>query len=231
MERGWEQDVLLEFCESTITVDNVNHIPPTWYHDLLSEYLFTLDHCKKHGFGFLPLVMVLAMSAPLRWRRFSCWFVTTWKNQVDLDAEYPFTVYRFGRTTNQAELESITYSSLMYAINWNISFAHFLLLEGATPSFASFRQFLNITPTFWSQEHKQVALIHFDRGCVPLNTVVDNAWIQEKCRDYATRRVYCRHTLIRMGIILRRKPDWDRHLAWYLMRFVWATRWHEEWNK
>lgn len=231
-----DEDTLLEFCKRTITKDNVNRIPADWDHALLAEHRLTLDHCKQQGYGFLPLMMVVLVRGSHKYPLLTCWFVTTWRTAINLDAEYPYTKYHLRAGSNDAFCRDIMYSSLVYAISWNAPFAHFLLLLGASPSIRAFRHLVSTQTEGFSDAQRQVALFHFDRGCVPYSDALNRPWIQEKCREYQTRRAYCRRTLIKLGGILRRRckaqeSGWDRHLVQHMMRYVWATRWREEWNQ
>lgn len=220
-----EQDILIAFCKQTITRDNVNRIPADWDHPLLG-YAFTLDQCKRNGHGFLPLMIMCTG----RYDALSRWFVTTWGRFVNLDAEYPYTMYRARDPTWEHP-----YPSLIYAISWNGRFAYFLLQAGATPSLRSFQHLVMTRALISSDDEKCMALFHFDRGLVPLDAFYESGWIQEQCSRYRYRRAYCRRALIRFGGLLRRRSrareaGWDRHLVQHMMRYVWATRWHEEWN-
>lgn len=225
------EEKLIEFCKATITKDNVNRIPADWNHDLLEEHQFTLDHCKKAGYGFLPLMMIM-LSMRRKYRLLGCWFVMTWKHMINLDAEYPYTLYYMN---NNDYSHVHPYSSLIYCISWCMPFAHFLLLSGATPTIESFRHLLGTREACSSDTEKQVALFHFDHGVVSLKGGFIQPWIQEKCRDYAMRRAHCQRAFITAAGILRRRcqarePGWDRHFVQHLMRYVWATRRQDDWN-
>lgn len=214
---------ILEFCQRTINVDNVNEIPQDWNPPANATYFMTstLNRCKSSRVGFLPWFILNAVGG-------LTWFLKIWGSRIDLNRRFPYRFLRWGES-NESNARNIYHTSLQYCLLGNHRTMARLLEAGAIPERQDFRQFVGSLGCMSFPLVDSITDHFLNLGAADYDITMAPSWVVEKCRSYGERRRRCQATTVTLGALLNRNRCWDRFLVRQIMRIVWATRRHIQW--